>query len=142
MRALDTATDLTPGARSTLNGLLAKGSIIVCGFHWGAYRFIPVGLGALGFPVASILNTAASDKYASYSSFNGAEIAEARARGVSEAFYRARVIDTHRRLKLLDCIRSAKRAPACLFFPVDGMFAPMLQLSVPWRFRLQDTHCG
>ncbi len=122
MRALDTATDFTPGARSTLNGLLAKGSIIVCGFHWGAYRFIPVGLGALGFPVASILNTAASVKYASYSSFNGAEIAEARARGVSEAFYRARVIDTRRRLKLLDCIRSAKRAPACLFFPVDGMF--------------------
>ena len=122
MHALDTATHLTARARSTLDGLLAKGSVIVCAFHWGAYRFIPVGLGALGVPVTSVLSTAASGKYAPYSSFTGAQITEARARGVSEAFYRAKVVDTRRRPELADCLRSAKHAPACLFFPVDGMF--------------------
>jgi hypothetical protein len=124
MEALNTAIHLTAHARSTLKDLLSEGSVIVCGFHWGAYRFIPVGLGALGFPVTSVLTTAASDKYVSYSSFTGAEMTEARARGVSEAFYRAKVVDTHRRPELLSCIKSAKRAPGCLFFPVDGMFAP------------------
>src|SRR5262249_31147061 len=53
MRALNTAVRLTHSARSTLNRLLAKGSVIVCGFHWGAYRFIPLGLSELGFPVTS-----------------------------------------------------------------------------------------
>src|SRR5262249_2931460 len=111
MRALNTAVRLTHSAQSTLNRLLAKGSVIVCGCHWGAYRFIPLGLSELGLPVTSILSTAASDKYASYSSFTGAEMNEARARGVSEAFYRAKVVDTDRLPELLSCLRAAKRAP-------------------------------
>ena len=141
MQALDTATHLTARARSTLNSLLAKGSVIVCGFHWGAYRFIPVGLGALGYPVTSVLSPAASDKYARYSSYTGAQATEARARGVSEAFYRVKVVDTHRRPELMDCIRSAKRAPASLFFPVDGMFTAAA-LPVMWRFPLPDIPCA
>jgi hypothetical protein len=122
MRTLNTAVRLTHSARATLNRLLEKSSVIICGFHWGAYRFIPVGLGELGFPVTSMLSTGASGKYASYSSFTGAEMTEARARGVSEAFYRAKVVDTDRLPELLSCLRAAKRAPGCLFFPVDGMF--------------------
>jgi hypothetical protein len=122
MRALNTAVHLTGRAKAVLGNLLAKGSVIACGFHWGAYRFIPVGLSALGVPVSSVLSGVASDKYASYSSFSGPEMSEAWARGVSEAFYRVKVVDTHRQPELLNCIKSLKRTSGCLFFPVDGMF--------------------
>jgi hypothetical protein len=96
---------------------------VIVAVSLGCLSIHPCRLGA-GLPVTSVLTTAASDKYVSYSSLTGAEMTEARARGVSEAFYRARVVDTHRRPELLSCIKAAKRAPGCLFFPVDGMFAP------------------
>jgi hypothetical protein len=126
MQALNAAIHLTDRAKMVLSDLLANGSVIACGYHWGAFRFIPLGLSSLGFPVNSILSTTVSDKYSSYSSFNGVEMAEARARGVSEAFYGVKVIDTNRQPELLNCVRSLKRTPGLLFVPVDGMFTPRL----------------
>jgi hypothetical protein len=121
-QALNTGIGFAGHAKSILCELLAKGSVIACGFHWGAFRFIPIGLSSLGYPVNSVLSAAVSDRYASYSSFSAVELAEARARGVSEAFYGVKVIDSGRQQELFTCLKALKRTPGCLFVPVDGMF--------------------
>jgi Bacterial lipid A biosynthesis acyltransferase len=122
IQMLDAAIQLTPHAKLLLKELLANGSIIACGFHWGAYRFIPFALGSLGIPVKLMLGEQGVDKYGAYFQFDEGILDEMRARGVPESFYRVSTVGTHREADLFKELKSLKHSPAALFIPVDGMF--------------------
>jgi hypothetical protein len=122
MQSLFSAIQFTPRAESIVKELLTAGSFIACGFHWGAFRFIPFGVTSLGFSVKALFGGPASSKYGAYFEFTDAEIEEMGARGVPESFWKVSVIGTHRESDLLKALKSLKSKPAALFIPVDGMF--------------------
>jgi hypothetical protein len=122
MRALHAGIRLTSHARSTLEALLSRGSILICVFHWGAFRFIPFGVSSLGVQVKFVLGEQGVERYGSYFEFDHGEISEMRARGVPEDYYRVGTIGTHHVSEILKALRMTKTNPAALFIPVDGMF--------------------
>ena len=123
IRTLDEGIHLTSQTRLILEDLLACGSVIVCGFHWGAFRFIPVGLSSLGVPVKVILGKHGSDLYPQ---FTISETAEMRRRGVRNSLEKVSTIGAHREFDLLGALKSLKSKPGALFIPVDGMFGSRL----------------
>lgn len=122
IQALHAGIQMTPRGKLIMQDLLARGGVIVAGFHWGAFRFIPFALSSLGFPVKAILGEAGIGRYGSYFQFSDSDRAEMLARGVPESFCRISTIGTHRESDLLSALKSLKRNPAALFIPVDGMF--------------------
>jgi hypothetical protein len=123
MRELHAGIRLTSQAKSTLEALLSRGSILICVFHWGAFRFIPFGVSSLGVRVKFVLGEDGIERYGSYFEFDQHEVAEMRARGVPEDYYRVSTVGTHHTSDLLRALRMTKTNPAALFIPVDGMFS-------------------
>lgn len=124
MRELHAGIRLTAHARSTLQALLSRGSIIACGFHWGAFRFIPFAMSSLGVQVKSVLGKQGMERYGSHFDFDSHQISEMRARGVPEDYYRVRTVGTHHPSGMLGTLRTVRSSPTALFIPVDGMFTP------------------
>jgi hypothetical protein len=122
MRELHAGIRLTAHAKSTLQALLSRGSIITCGFHWGAFRFIPFGVSSLGVQVKSVLGEQGVERYGSYFEFDHDDISEMRARGVPEDYYRVGTVGTHKSSEMLRALRTLRSSPSALFIPVDGMF--------------------
>lgn len=122
MRELHAGIRLTAHAKSTLQSLLSRGSIITCGFHWGAFRFIPFGVSSLGVQVKSLLGEQGMERYGSYFQLDPNDISEMRARGVPEDYYRVAALGTHHTSKMLRALRVLRTSPSALFIPVDGMF--------------------
>jgi hypothetical protein len=101
---------------------LSRGGLLTCGFHWGAFRFIPFGVSSLGVRVKSVLGEQGVERYGSYFEFDHHEIAEMRARGVPEDYYRVGTVGTHHASDMLRTLRTLRSGPSALFIPVDGMF--------------------
>lgn len=122
MHELHAGIRLTANAKSTLQALLSRGSIIACVFHWGAFRFIPFGVSSLGVQVKFVLGEEGIQRYGSYFEFDHHEISEMRARGVPEDYYGVGTVGTHSAAGMLKALRTARTSSAVLVIPVDGMF--------------------
>lgn len=122
MRDLHAGIRLTAHARLTLETLLSLRSIIACGFHWGAFRFIPFGVSSLGVQVKSVLGKQGVERYGSYFDFDSHQISEMCARGVPADYCRVRTVGTHHSSQMLGALRTLRSSPSALFIPVDGMF--------------------
>jgi len=122
MQDLHAGIRLTSHARSTLQGLLSRGGIIACGFHWGAFRFIPFAVSSLGVQVKTVLGQQGVERYGSYFDFDNKQISEMRARGVPEDYCRVRTVGTHHPSEMLGALRTLRSSPSAIFIPVDGMF--------------------
>ena len=122
MRELHAGIRLSASAKSTLQALLSRGSIIASVFHWGAFRFIPFGVSSLGVQVKFVLGEEGIQRYGSYFEFDDHEISEMRARGVPEDYYGVGTVGTHYAAGMRRALRIARTSPAVLVIPVDGMF--------------------